>query len=397
MAGLIISQSALANPLEKLEDSWYIGGGVGQSRLQPEGHDDWEVSDKNDLSKKIYGGINIGRDFGLEAFWNDLGVAKVTSNNTDAEASVKYKAFGANVVYHVPTYMGAIHPIVKLGVAKVDTKGEGVQVNQKNKFDIMAGVGAEYQLSQGFRVRAEYERFDKDIDQLSVGLNWRPVLNKRPIEAPRPVVQQKPVVVQSQPVKTTPQPKPVVKTVIKHVPVIIKQPAVVKTVVKHAPAPKPVVHRVVVNNPPPAPKPVVHRVVVNNPPQAPKPQPRVVHKTLAGGSNFATNSATLTRAGRDALGRMASDLLRDKVAIQSITIIGHTDNVGSHASNQSLSKRRAESVASYLSSRGINRGLMNVIGRGEVQPVANNATGEGRAKNRRVNITVKGSQTIMPR
>lgn len=381
--GLVLSQGVFANPFESLEDSWYVGGAVGQSRLQPEGHDSWEVSDKNDLSKKLYGGINIGRDFGLEAFWNDLGAAKVSGKNNGAEANVKYKAYGANVVYHIPAYMGDIHPIVKLGVAKVDTQGDGVEVNQKNKFDIMGGIGLEYELDQGFRVRAEYERFDKDIDQVSIGLNWRSVLSRKPVKSPRPVVTVNRPPPQPAPVKVVP-PKPIVKTVVKHVPVIVKQPAppaVVKTIVKRAPAPKPVVHRVVVNNPPPA----------------PKPQPRVIHKTLAGGSNFATNSATLTNAGRDALGRMASDLLRDKLAIQSITIVGHTDNVGSHATNQKLSQRRALSVANYLASRGVSRGLMTVLGRGEVQPVANNATAAGRAKNRRVDIVIKGSQTVLPR
>lgn len=388
IAALLLGECAFAGPIEKLEDSWYIGGAIGQSRLQPDGHDDWDVSDKSDVSKKVYGGINIGRDFGLEAFWNDLGAATVTNKKSGDKGQVKYRAYGGNIVYHVPSYMGPIHPIVKLGVAKVDTEGEGVEVNQKNKFDVMGGIGAEYQLDDGFRVRAEYERFDKDIDQLSLGINWRPVLTRRPVEAPKPVRAKpeppRPIVIVNQAPaapKPKPAPKPIVKTVVKHVPVIVQQPApppVVKTVVKHVPAPPPVVHRVVVNNPPPA----------------PRPQPKVVHKTLAGGSNFATNSATLTNAGRNALNRMASDLLRDRVVIHNIAIIGHTDSVGSHAANQKLSHRRATSVANYLASRGLKRGVMTVVGRGETQPIANNASAAGRAQNRRVNIVIKGSQTV---
>ncbi|PWR00539.1 OmpA family protein [Leucothrix pacifica] len=405
VAALIVSQNVQASPLETIEDNWYIGGAIGQSRLEPEGGVDWDLTDKSDLSKKVYAGVNIGRDFGLEAFWNDLGVAKVTNNKSGAEGEVKYRAYGGNLVYHVPSYLGPIHPIVKLGVAKVDTSGKGVDVDQKNKFDVMGGIGAEYQLEEGFRVRAEYERFDKDIQQLSLGLNWRPVLTRRPVDAPRPVAAPEPqrpiVIVNQQPVA----PKPIIKTVVKHVP----SPPIVKTVVKHVPSP-PIVKTVVkrVPSPPvvktvvkhvPAPQPVVHKVVVNNPAPAPvakpAPQPKVIHKTLAGGSNFATNSSTLTNAGRSALNRMASDLIRDKVVIHNIGIIGHTDNVGSHQANQKLSQRRAESVAAYLASRGLNRGLMTVVGRGETQPISSNASAAGRAQNRRVNIVVKGSQTIM--
>lgn len=405
ITALIVSQNVQASPLETIEDNWYIGGAIGQSRLEPEGGSDWDVTDKSDVSKKVYGGVNIGRDFGLEAFWNDLGVAKVSNNKSEAEGKVKYRAYGGNLVYHVPSYMGPIHPIVKLGVAKVDTKGSGVDVNQKNKFDIMGGIGAEYQLEEGFRVRAEYERFDKDIQQFSLGLNWRPVLTRRPVEAPMPVAMpepQRPIVIVNQQPRA---PEPIIRTVVKHVP----SPPVIKTVVKHMPSP-PVVKTVVkhVPSPPviktivkhiPAPQPVVNKVVVNNPAPVrvakPRPQPKVIHKTLAGGSNFATNSSALTNAGRGALNRMASDLLRDKVVIHNIAIIGHTDNVGSHAANQKLSQRRAASVAAYLASRGLNRGLMTVVGRGEVEPIANNASAAGRAQNRRVNIVIKGSQTIM--
>ena len=426
IAALIVSPNMYASPMQTIEDNWYVGGAVGQSHLQPQGNGDWDLTDKKDISKKVYGGFNISRDFGLEAFWNDLGAAEVTNNKTGDEAKVKYRAYGGNLVYHVPSYFGDIHPIVKLGVAKVDTKGQGVDVNQKNKFDVMGGIGAEYQLEEGFRIRAEYERFDKDIQQFSLGLNWRPVLKRRPTEAPMPVAIQQPqrpivIVNQQSQMRMAPAPDPIIRTIVKHVPsppiiktvvkhvpskpiiktVIKHVPSkpIIKTVVKHVPSP-PIVRTVVKHVPAPVQRPVVQKIVVNNPApvmRAPAPQPRqsrVIHKTLAGGSNFATNSASLTNVGRGALNRMASDLLRDKVVIHNIAVIGHTDNVGSHINNQKLSQRRAASVAAYLASRGLNRGLMTVVGRGETQPISNNASAAGRAQNRRVNIVIKGSQTI---
>ena len=376
-------QIASAATYESLESSWYIGGAVGMSGLEPDGHSNWDVTDDNDMAKKVYGGFNIGRDFGLEAFWNDFGEAGVTNKAGD-EAKVKYSGYGANLVYHVPSYLGSLHPIAKVGVAKLNTKGEGVSVNQKNNFDVMAGIGAEYELDGGFRIRAEYEYFDKDIDQVSIGLNWRPVLTRKSIDIPRPAEKQ-PIVIVNNPApvyRSAPvaPPKPIIKTVVKHVPVYIKQPApkpIVKTIIKQAP---PVVHRVEVVRPAPAP--------------VKRPPPRTIHKTLAGGSHFATNSASLTNAGRSALDRLASDLLRDKVVIHNIGIIGHTDSIGNPLANQRLSESRARTVANYLGGRGLNRRIMTVLGRGETQPLASNATDAGRAQNRRVNIVVKGSQTI---
>ena len=391
LVSVIACLPAHASEPETLEESWYIGGGLGMSQLTPDGGDVWDVDNDKDLSKKVYGGFNIGRDFGLEAFWNDFGEAKL-KNDKGGESSVSYQAYGANLVYHVPSYFGTIHPIAKLGVAKVDTKGSGVDVNQKNKFDVMAGVGAEMQLEEGFRIRAEYERFDEDINQLSIGLNWRPVLYRQPVEAPQPVPQtfvqrEQPIVIVNQAppaprpapvVKPAPAPKPVVKTVVKtvvkHVPVVVRTPA-----------PKPIVRTIIKQAPP-----VIQKVHV----PAPKAQPRVIHKTLAGGSHFASNSATLTQSGRSALDRMASDLLRDRVVIHNITIIGHTDSVGSDSANLRLSQQRAQTVANYLGSRGLNRNGMTVVGRGEKEPIANNKTAAGRAQNRRVNLVVKGSQTI---
>ena len=69
-------------------------------------------------------------------------------------------------------------------------------------------------------------------------------------------------------------------------------------------------------------------------------------------------------------------------------IIGHTDSTGSDAINNPLSLQRAESTRNYLTSRGVNGARIQVQGMGSHQPVASNATNEGRARNRRVEIFV---------
>lgn len=71
-----------------------------------------------------------------------------------------------------------------------------------------------------------------------------------------------------------------------------------------------------------------------------------------------------------------------------VTIIGHTDNVGSDAVNDPLSVNRAASVRNYLTTRGVPVAHISIDGRGEREPIASNATAEGRARNRRVEIFV---------
>jgi OOP family OmpA-OmpF porin len=97
---------------------------------------------------------------------------------------------------------------------------------------------------------------------------------------------------------------------------------------------------------------------------------------------FAFGSAELTDADKQILDEMAENLTRLKFV--SGTIEGHTDSVGSEAFNQGLSERRAQTVAAYLESKGIAAGRMQVVGRGESDPVGDNNTAEGRAMNRRV-------------
>lgn len=69
-----------------------------------------------------------------------------------------------------------------------------------------------------------------------------------------------------------------------------------------------------------------------------------------------------------------------------IRIVGHTDNVGSDAVNDPLSLQRAQATKSYLVTHGVDPNRIQVAGRGEHEPIASNATAEGRAMNRRVEI-----------
>ncbi|MCB1716046.1 MAG: OmpA family protein [Candidatus Competibacteraceae bacterium] len=87
------------------------------------------------------------------------------------------------------------------------------------------------------------------------------------------------------------------------------------------------------------------------------------------------------------LGEMARILNQDPRS--TVTIVGHTDSVGSDAYNMDLSLRRARSVAAELNYRGVDRGRLYTEGRGERQPRADNATEQGRRMNRRVEIFIR--------
>lgn len=98
---------------------------------------------------------------------------------------------------------------------------------------------------------------------------------------------------------------------------------------------------------------------------------------------FATDSAAVSSGARSDLYAVARTLQNYP---SRVTVIGHTDNTGSAAHNQRLSERRAESVASVLVSGGAAPSLVNTVGRGYADPVADNSTPYGRAQNRRVEI-----------
>lgn len=104
--------------------------------------------------------------------------------------------------------------------------------------------------------------------------------------------------------------------------------------------------------------------------------------------SFADNSTQLRPAPHGPLSRVA-DLVQ-QCPHAKITVTGYTDSRGSAASNQQLSRARAESVRAYLVQHGGNPDHITAVGRGEADPVASNDSDAGRSKNRRVEITVAG-------
>ena len=110
--------------------------------------------------------------------------------------------------------------------------------------------------------------------------------------------------------------------------------------------------------------------------------------TLSADALFQINSAELSAEARSELSDLAEQI-RGRTDLARVFIAGHADTTGNDAINDPLSQRRADSVASYLASQGVDRDLLQTRGYGSREPVATNATVEGRRQNRRVEVTLE--------
>lgn len=129
--------------------------------------------------------------------------------------------------------------------------------------------------------------------------------------------------------------------------------------------------------------------VVPPPVVAPAP-PAATKVTYAADAFFDFDKSVIKPAGKEKLDDLIAKI--KDINLEVIIAVGHTDSVGSDSYNQKLSVRRSEAVKAYLVSKGIEKNRVYTEGKGEKQPVADNKTAEGRAKNRRVEIEVVGTR-----
>lgn len=120
---------------------------------------------------------------------------------------------------------------------------------------------------------------------------------------------------------------------------------------------------------------------------------QAIKVTFDNGILFATNKSELSAGSRDALTKFANSLKNSPDT--DITIYGHTDNTGTRAVNEQISKERAEAVANFLVGQGISRSRITTEGLAFDQPVADNNTAEGRAQNRRVEVYITANSDMI--
>jgi outer membrane protein OmpA-like peptidoglycan-associated protein len=112
-----------------------------------------------------------------------------------------------------------------------------------------------------------------------------------------------------------------------------------------------------------------------------------VRITMTSQTAFETNSASIKPGFHSTMDKVADVVVR--YGKTTLTVVGHTDDVGTNTYNQSLSERRALSVAQYLESKRVDSMRLATAGKGETQPRSTNNTEAGRQENRRVEIYVE--------
>ena len=119
-----------------------------------------------------------------------------------------------------------------------------------------------------------------------------------------------------------------------------------------------------------------------------------IHLVLGENSvNFEFNKSTLTTTAKQNLDKLVP--VFKEYADTNIKIYGYTDSKGSESYNLNLSSQRAAAVRSYLSAKGLTPGRFDVVGMGEVEPIAPNDTDAGRSLNRRVEFAIVANQKMI--
>ena len=358
----VAADAPFVNP-DWANSAWYIGGSAGvtratidqpriQAALTANGSTmtSFKKDEKDGPAYKLFVGKQLNRYLAIEAGYYDLGefgFNAATSTGGVLNGNASFRGVNLDLVGQMPlTERFSLLARVGAAYTKTSTHFTGNRLNavtapnaSEKKAGLKAGLGLEYKFSEALAMRAEVERFRVndavgnrgDVDMLSLGLVYK---LGRPANAP---------------VYVAPAPEPVVEA---------------------APAPMPA----------PAPAP------------APAPVPTSEKVSFAAEALFDFDKSVVKSEGKVAL----DDLLMKLQGMNTevMVTVGHTDSVGSDAYNQKLSLRRAEAVKAYIVSKGVEASRVYTEGKGESQPVADNSTAEGRAKNRRVTVEVVGTRTV---
>ena len=335
----------------------YIGAGIGQSRASI---DEQRIrasltangatvnsfsTDEREAGYKLFVGKQLNQYFAVEAGYFDLGKFGFdarTSGNGVLTGEAGFRGVNVDLVGQLPlTQRLSLLARAGANYAKTSTHFSGNRLAavtnpnaSERKLNAKVGLGAEYKFSEALAGRAEIERYrlnDAIGNRGDVDLVSFSLVYKLGRPAARPVA--------------APIPEPVAAA-----PVVEPAPAVAE-----------------------APVAVSEKV------------------TFAAEALFDFDKAIVKPEGKQALDELVSKL--QGMQTEVMIAVGHTDAVGSDAYNQKLSLSRAEAVKAYIVSKGLAPSRVYTEGKGESQPVADNANSAGRAKNRRVSVEVVGTRT----
>ena len=363
-ASLLAAQAAQAqdntfiNP-DWANSAWYIGAGVGQSRatideprlrasLAANGETvTGFTKDQRDTGYKLFVGRQLNQYFAVEAGYFDLGkfdFKSTTSGNGVLNGQAGFRGVNLDLLGQLPLSQRlSLLGRVGMHYTKTNTEFSGNRLlgstnthASERKLNAKLGLGLEYKFSEALALRGEVERY-----RLNDAVGNRGDADLYSVSL---------VYKLGRPASATPayQPAPEVAPVV----------AMPAPLIEAKPAPAPVAEKV----------------------------------SFASEALFDFDQSTHKPQGKAALDQLLSQLTG--MDLEVIVTVGHTDAVGSDAYNQKLSQRRAEAVKAYLVAQGVETSRVYTEGKGETQPVADNTTAAGRAKNRRVTVEVVGTRKV---
>ena len=343
----LIAGTALT--LSAQQGTAWVAGHLGQTMFD---------KDKNfpltfELKDQIHYGLGVGHWYSdrwgldLRALKQDLKADKIPGAPTGDETHLLLSG-----LYNLRPGADNWYPYLAAGLGGTSvSKDYSPSAKDTTRFNYHAGLGLMGKPAENFLLDLSAKAVSVELPKsrmeylitLGLGYTWGGGRKVVPAPAPAPVM---------------PEPKPAPMPV--------------------APPPPP--------PPPPAPEPPKEIAKPVPPPPPPPPPARIVLDEAV--LHFANNKAELGADATAAIQKVADGLKAYK-GDYSLEVSGHTSSLGGKALNKALAKRRADAVAKVLVDSGIPAAKVSTVGVGPDKPIADNATKEGQAKNRRVEIDVK--------
>lgn len=336
----------------------YGSVGMGASRLAPDtsANSVYDVNEKVAAAGQVTVGADLTKTFSVEMHSADLGSAGLSPTGR-----INYHLNGGSALVYAGSdrkNRRGLSGYGRVGFGAMDNSAVGdVSFERANDTQLLVGAGAEYGWRNGIGVRGEVILFDKDAQFAQLGVIYRVGgrgaggLAEAPIELPTAVVQAPTTLPEPTPAAAAPQ-----NTLSKYT-ADSDQDGIYDTLDE-------------------CPASAVGVAIDEN--------GCAVFNGVIDGVNFERGSARLTATARSVLDNVVATLAKQPDAL--VAIGAHTDSDGNDSANMALSRNRAISVARYLINRGVPKNLMSARAFGELVPVADNLSSEGRAQNRRVEL-----------
>ena len=351
---LLCSQAATASAEWWDEMDLYVGAGVGQSLLSPPTNSGDSVLDSTGEAWKVMAGVDLNDAISIEGFYSDLGRATTTSGS-----DVSFRMQGASAIFHYWAHgeerqEGSVALYAKAGVNWINTD---MNFSRDHTTNPLIGLGAELYLPYDLSVRLEAESYYADAQLFSLSIVKRFGLRSKQSE-------QKEIVMIEEPKPVAPI---VLDTDMDGVLDDVDQCAntVAGSDVNEVGCVE-VVEEVV---------PEVVEVV----------QKEVIELNVAP-LQFGFESSSLSASNKAVLDGVVELFVKhDAIKLEAQ---GYSDTSGPESYNKELSKKRAESVVEYMTTKNIDASRLNAVGYGEVNPTSDNNTLKGRVANRRVELVL---------